>query len=108
PLFPSPTLFRSVGAALDADEVAIYTDVDGVMTTDPRLVPGARVIDVLSYAEMSELAYFGAKVLDPGALGPVVERGIPLRIRNTFNPSHIGTLVVQQVAPNGRAIKAVT
>jgi bifunctional aspartokinase / homoserine dehydrogenase 1 len=97
-----------IGAALDADEVAIYTDVDGVMTTDPRLVPGARVIDVLSYAEMSELAYFGAKVLHPRAVRPVVERGIPLRIRNTFNPSHIGTLVVQQVAPNGRAIKAVT
>jgi bifunctional aspartokinase / homoserine dehydrogenase 1 len=97
-----------VGAALDADEVAIYTDVDGVMTTDPRLAPDARVIDVLSYAEMSELAYFGAKVLHPRAVRPVVERGIPLRIRNTFNPSHAGTLVVQHVEPNGRAIKAVT
>src|SRR5215211_491424 len=77
-----------VGAALDADEVAIYTDVDGVMTTDPRLTPDARVIPVLSYAEMSELAYFGAKVLHPRAVRPVIERGIPLRIRNTFNPSH--------------------
>jgi aspartate kinase len=97
-----------VGAALDADEVAIYTDVDGVMTTDPRLAPEARVIEVLSYAEMSELAYFGAKVLHPRAVRPVVERGIPLRIRNTFNPSHPGTLIVQQVAPNGQSIKAVT
>jgi aspartate kinase len=97
-----------LGAALDADEVAIYTDVDGVMTTDPRLVPDARVIDVLSYAEMSELAYFGAKVLHPRAVRPVVERGIPLRIRNTFNAAHAGTLVVQQVEPSGRAIKAVT
>src|SRR4029450_8496161 len=107
PLFPSPTLFRSVGAALDADEVAIYTDVDGVMTTAPRLAPDARVIEVLSYAEMSELAYFGAKVLHPRAVRPMVERGIPLRIRNTFNPAHAGTLVVHQVEPNGRAIKAV-
>ncbi len=97
-----------LGAALEADEVAIYTDVDGVMTTDPRLVRDARVIDALSYAEMSELAYFGAKVLHPRAVRPVVERGIPLRIRNTFNPAHPGTLVVQQIAPGGRAIKAVT
>jgi aspartokinase/homoserine dehydrogenase 1 len=97
-----------VGAALDADEVAIYTDVDGVMTTDPRLTPEARVIPVLSYAEMSELAYFGAKVLHPRAVRPVVERDIALRIRNTFNPAHPGTLVVREVEPNGRAIKAVT
>ncbi len=97
-----------VGAALDADEVAIYTDVDGVMTTDPRLAPEARVIPVISYAEMGELAYFGAKVLHPRTIRPVVERQIPLRIRNTFNPTHAGTLVVDQAEPNGRAIKAVT
>jgi bifunctional aspartokinase / homoserine dehydrogenase 1 len=97
-----------IGAALDADEVAIYTDVDGVMTTDPRLTPDARVIPVISYAEMGELAYFGAKVLHPRTIRPVVERQIPLRIRNTFNPTHAGTLVVDQAAPNGRAIKAVT
>lgn len=97
-----------IGAALDADEVAIYTDVDGVMTTDPRLVSDARVIDVLSYNEMSELAYFGAKVLHPRAVRPVVERGIPLRIRNTFNASHMGTLVVQDVPPSDRPVKAVT
>lgn len=96
-----------VGAALDADEVAIYTDVDGVMTTDPRLTADAHVIPVISYAEMGELAYFGAKVLHPRTIRPVVERKIPLRIRNTFNPSHLGTLVVGQPVPNGRAIKAV-
>jgi bifunctional aspartokinase / homoserine dehydrogenase 1 len=97
-----------VGAALDADEVAIYTDVDGVMTTDPRLVPDARIIPTLSYAEMSELAYFGAKVLHPRTIRPVVERDIPLRIRNTFNPAHEGTLVVQEAASSGRPVKAVT
>ena len=97
-----------VGAALDADEVAIYTDVDGVMTTDPRLTPDARVIPVISYAEMGELAYFGAKVLHPRTIRPVVERAIPLRIRNTFNAEHMGTLVVSAAEANGRAIKAVT
>lgn len=97
-----------VGAALDADEVAIYTDVDGVMTTDPRLAPDARVIPLISYAEMGELAYFGAKVLHPRTIRPVVEHGIPLRIRNTFNAGHPGTLVVRESQANGRAIKAVS
>ena len=83
-----------LGAALDADEVWIYTDVDGVMTADPRVVPDARTLDTLSYREMSELAYFGAKVLHPKTVLPALERGIPIRIRNTFNPSHPGTLVV--------------
>lgn len=97
-----------IGAALDADEVAIYTDVDGVMTTDPRLAAGARVIPTLSYAEMGELAYFGAKVLHPRTIRPVVERGIPLRIRNTFNPAHPGTLILREPMPNGHLVKAVT
>lgn len=97
-----------VGAALDADEVAIYTDVDGVMTTDPRLVSDAQVIPTLSYSEMGELAYFGAKVLHPRTIRPVVERNIPLRIRNTFNPSHSGTLIVRQSEHSDRAVRAVT
>ena len=75
-----------LGAAIDADEVWIYTDVDGVMTADPRVVPGVRTLDTLSYREMSELAYFGAKVLHPKTVLPALERGIPIRIRNTFNP----------------------
>ncbi len=97
-----------VGAALDADEVAIYTDVDGVMTTDPRQVPEARILPALSYAEMSELAYFGAKVLHPRTIRPVVERDIPIRIRNTFNPEHLGTVVVREAELGGRPVKAVT
>ncbi len=96
------------GEALDADMVDIYTDVDGVMTTDPRLVSNAQVLPNLSYAEMGELAYFGAKVLHPKTIRPVIERGIPIRIRNTFNPSHTGTLVTRQSAPSERAIRAVT
>lgn len=96
-----------IGAALDADEVAIYTDVDGVMTTDPRLAPDAQILPELSYTEMGELAYFGAKVLHPRTVRPVVERGISLRIRNTFNPSHPGTLIVPKGTPDGRTVKAV-
>jgi aspartate kinase len=85
-----------LGAALDADEVWIYTDVDGVLTADPRVVGEARTLDALSYREMSELAYFGAKVLHPKTILPALERGIPLRIKNTFNPGHPGTLVFRQ------------
>lgn len=97
-----------LGAALDADEVWIYTDVDGVMTADPRLAAGARVIPVLSYSEMAELAYFGAKVLHPRTIRPAVEKGIRLRIRNTFNPEHPGTLVVTEPQPATGTVKAVT
>jgi len=97
-----------IGAALDADEVAIYTDVDGVMTADPRQVPDARIIPELSYAEMSELAYFGAKVLHSRAIRPVIEHEIPLRIRNTFNASHPGTLVLRHCPTRGRLVRAVT
>ncbi len=96
------------GEALDASMVDIYTDVDGVMTTDPRLVPTAQVLDRLSYAEMSELAYFGAKVLHPKTIRPCIERGIPIRIRNTFNPAHKGTLVTSVAEATAHAIRAVT
>ncbi|MBA3468427.1 MAG: aspartate kinase [Herpetosiphonaceae bacterium] len=97
-----------LGAALEASEVWIYTDVDGVLTADPRTVPDARVIPTLSYNEVSELAYFGAKVLHPKTIRPVVERGIALRVKNTFNPTHSGTLIVQQTERIVGAIKAVT
>jgi bifunctional aspartokinase / homoserine dehydrogenase 1 len=97
-----------LGAAVDADEVWIYTDVDGVLTADPRVVPDARPLTVLSYPEMSELAYFGAKVVHPKTLLPALERGIPLRIKNTFNPEHEGTLVIGQLDAESKGLKAVT
>jgi bifunctional aspartokinase / homoserine dehydrogenase 1 len=97
-----------LGAALDADEVWIYTDVDGVMTADPRVVPEVRTLETLSYREMSELAYFGAKVLHPKTVLPALERGIPIRIRNTFNPSHPGTLVLGKSEEPGGVPKGVT
>ncbi|MBK7894679.1 MAG: aspartate kinase [Anaerolineaceae bacterium] len=97
-----------LGEALTADEVWIWTDVDGVMTADPRIVPGAKSIPQLSYREVSELAFYGAKVLHPKTMRPCVENGIPLRIKNTFNPGHPGTVIVPD-APNGNGgIKAVT
>jgi aspartate kinase len=97
-----------LGAALEADEVWIYTDVDGVLSADPRVVAEAHTLDVLSYREMSELAYFGAKVLHPKTILPALERGIPLRIKNTFNPAHPGTLVVGQSDGAQGVLKGVT
>lgn len=97
-----------LGQALEADEVWIWTDVDGVMTADPRLVQQARSIERMSYREVAELAYYGAKVLHPLTIRPVVEEGIPLRIKNTFNPDHPGTVIVKDTQENNGKIKAVT
>ena len=96
-----------LGAALDADEVQIWTDVDGVLTADPRIVPDARSLKELTYAEAAELAYFGAKVLHPKTMLPAIDLGIPISVRNTFNPGFPGTLVVGQ-AGNGGGVKALT
>jgi aspartate kinase len=82
-----------VAAALDADAVEIWTDVDGVFTADPRIVPGARPIDRLSFGQAFELALFGAKVLHPRTVQPACEAGIPIRILNTWVPLGAGTLV---------------
>jgi bifunctional aspartokinase / homoserine dehydrogenase 1 len=81
------------GDLLDASEIDIWTDVDGILSADPRLVPEATLIGSLSYHEAMELAYFGAKVLHPQTMAPAVARGIPIRIRNTFRPDHCGTLI---------------
>jgi aspartate kinase len=94
--------------ALQADEVWIWTDVDGVMTADPRLVPQARTLPVLSYREVAELAHFGAKVLQPRSIYPVIQAGIPVRVCNTFNPTHPGTRLVSDNGSNGNGtIKAM-
>jgi aspartokinase/homoserine dehydrogenase 1 len=81
------------GALLNASEIIIWTDVDGVLSADPRLVPNAQVIDQLSYNEAMELAYFGAKVIHPQTMEPAVARDIPIYIRNTFAPHKHGTLI---------------
>jgi aspartokinase/homoserine dehydrogenase 1 len=102
-----------IGSVLPADEVWIWTDVDGVMTTDPRIAPKAQTLPEISYGEIAELAYYGAKVLHPKTIRPVVEAGIGLRICNTFNPSHPGTRLIANSKSNGKPvngqiIKAVT
>ncbi|HEY0788589.1 MAG TPA: aspartate kinase, partial [Thermoanaerobaculia bacterium] len=85
-----------VGAAIEADEIQIWTDVDGMMTSDPRLIPGARVIDLISYVEAAELAYFGAKILHPKTIAPAVEKRIPIRVLNSHNPDAKGTLITRE------------
>lgn len=97
-----------LGRVLGAHEVWIWTDVDGVMSADPRLVPEAATIPELTNREVSELAYYGAQVLHPKTIRPVVERGIPLRIKNTFNPDGGGTLIVPDRDNGGGLMKAVT
>ncbi|MBI4822002.1 MAG: bifunctional aspartate kinase/homoserine dehydrogenase I [Deltaproteobacteria bacterium] len=95
------------GALLEAKEITIWTDVDGVLSADPRKVPEAVVLDELSYDEATELAYFGAKVVHPSTMAPAIRGGIPIWIRNTFNPTHPGTKIHQHAwqSSDGPAVK---
>jgi len=95
------------GAALDVDEIQIWTDVSGIYTTDPRIVPHARSVPAMSFAEAGELAYFGAKVLHPDTIRPAVEKGIPVRVLNTFHPDESGTLLMRHIDNPGGGIRAV-
>lgn len=97
-----------LGAALDADEVVIWTDVDGILTADPRLVADACTIPELSYREAAELAHFGAKVLHPKTLSPVMQSEIPVWIKNTFASDQLGTRITPQGQGHANAVKAVT
>jgi bifunctional aspartokinase / homoserine dehydrogenase 1 len=96
------------GALLGADEVSIWTDVDGVMSGDPRRVPEATVIDEISYNEAMELAYFGAKVIHPQTMAPAVSHDIPIRIRNTFNRSHPGTKIAARSRERDAIVKGIS
>jgi bifunctional aspartokinase / homoserine dehydrogenase 1 len=96
------------GALFDATEVHIWTDVDGVMSGDPRRVPEAKIIDEMSYSEAMELAYFGAKVIHPQTMAPAVGRGIPIWIRNTFNASHPGTKISASTSHRDAAVKGIS
>lgn len=96
-----------LASAVEADEVWIWKDVDGIMTADPKIVPDAKTIPSLSYAEVMEMAYFGAKVLHPLTVTPVQERRIPVRIRSAYEPSKPGTLI-KETGDKSKIVKAVT
>jgi aspartate kinase len=97
-----------IGACLDASEIQIWTDVDGMLTADPRLVPNVQVVPHLSFAEASELAYFGAKVLHPSTIQPAVGKNIPVRILNSTRPQDpVGTLITRDRPPHDRPLTAV-
>jgi aspartokinase/homoserine dehydrogenase 1 len=95
------------GSLLDAEEIVIWTDVDGVLSADPRLVPDAKIIDSLSYNEAMELAYFGAKVIHPQTMAPAVAKSIPIWIKNTFAPEKAGTLICAKPTST-MAVKGIT
>jgi aspartate kinase len=97
-----------IGAGIDSDEIWIWTDVDGIMTSDPRLINDARVLSTISYLEVMELSYFGAKVMHPRSIEPAMKKNILVRVKNTFNPSHPGTSIVRHVKWDSRVVKALT
>ncbi|MCS7132048.1 MAG: aspartate kinase [Hadesarchaea archaeon] len=97
-----------IGASIEADEIWVMTDVDGIMTADPKVEPDAKVIDMISYLEATELAYFGAKVLHPKTIEPAMELDIPVRVRNAFNPSHPGTVIIRRPKRTREVVKAIT
>ncbi|MBS1835961.1 MAG: aspartate kinase, partial [Acidobacteria bacterium] len=97
-----------LAAALDAEELWIWTDVDGIMSADPRLVPDAKVLPEVTYGEAAELAYNGAKVLHPRTLAPLVERKIPVWSKNSFNLDAPGTKIVPSITEDSHGPRAVT
>ena len=97
----------AVANAINADLLEIWTDVDGFMTADPRVVPNAVTIDEMNFGEAAELAYFGAKVLHPRTIEPVRVKHIPLKVRNTFNPDAPGTLIHQHRQPKSELLRSV-
>ncbi len=97
-----------LAAALNAAELWIWTDVDGIMTADPRLVPDARILDEITYGEAAELAYAGAKVLHPRTLAPLIEKGIPVWSKNSFAPEKPGTRIVPKLGAGNSGARAVT
>ena len=96
-----------IGAVLNAGAIQIWTDVNGVLTADPRVVPAAQTIPVLSYQEAAELAYFGAKVLHPKTLQPAIDRSIPVRVCNSRAPHEAGTLIVAESRAAPQTVKAI-
>ncbi len=96
-----------VGAGIDAEEIQIWTDVDGMLTCDPRIVPGGHLIKTISFEEAAELAYFGAKVLHPATVLPAVEKNIPVLVLNSRRPEVQGTRIVSESVPSRNIIKSI-
>ena len=97
-----------LGASVQAEEIQIWTDVDGILTTDPRVVKQALNVPTVSFKEAAELAYFGAKVLHPKTIRPAMEKRIPVVVKNTGNPSHSGTQIVPEVGVSDQVVKAIS
>ncbi|MEL6675667.1 MAG: aspartate kinase [Bacteroidota bacterium] len=97
-----------LGGAVQAEEIQIWTDVDGILTTDPRLVAAASNVPVVSFKEAAELAYFGAKVLHPKTIRPALERDIPVVVKNTGNADHPGTRIVRESPTTDATVKAIS
>ncbi|MDD4332422.1 MAG: aspartate kinase, partial [Methanosarcinaceae archaeon] len=97
-----------IGAGIRADEIWLWKEVNGIMTTDPRIVPEARTIPQISYSEAMELSYFGANVLHPKTIEPAMREYIPVRVKNTFDPAFPGTLVVADKVRCRNVVKAVS
>ncbi|MGZ4904248.1 MAG: aspartate kinase [Halobacteriota archaeon] len=97
-----------IGSAIDSDEIWVWTDVAGIMTADPKLVPDARTLPEISYIEAMEISYFGAKVIHPKTIEPAVSKGIPVKVRNTFDPEGANTTIVDTVTRDSSLVKAVT
>jgi aspartate kinase len=97
-----------IGRYMKAEEVQIWTDVNGILTTDPRIVPQAKLISTMSYSESMDLAYYGAKVIHAKMIEPAMDADIPVRILNTFNPSHPGTLIVKEQKKAEGVVKALS
>jgi len=96
-----------VGRAVGAEEIQVWTDVDGVMTADPKMCPRARSIAEMSFTEASELAYYGARVVHPSTMIPAVRAGIPIRVLNTLRPELPGTVILQAAPPSREAVKSI-
>lgn len=97
-----------VGLAMEADEIWLCKSVDGIMTTNPDIVPEAKPVKTISYREAAEIAYFGAKVLNPRCIEPAIEKGIKIRVRNTFKPEQKGTLILPNSTSKKDVVKIVT
>lgn len=96
-----------IGAAINAREIQIWTDVNGIMTTDPKIAANARTIEKISFAEAAELAYFGAKVLHPKTILPAMNRSIPVKVLNSFEPKQKGTTILKKAPKNSRVVEAI-